>query len=138
MARLLVNIDVDDLEDATRFYCDALGLAIGRRLGPDTVELLGAETPLYLLQKSAGTAPFAGATEKRHYDRHWTPVHLDFAVPDLERAIDQAERAGAVRTAPVSEHVWGKMALFADPFGHGFCLLEFSGLGYDALVRDST
>ena len=27
--KLLVNIDVDDLEKATRFYCDGLGLTVG-------------------------------------------------------------------------------------------------------------
>jgi lactoylglutathione lyase len=26
---------------------------------------------------------------------------------------------------------WGRMAFMSDPFGHGFCLLEFIGEGYD-------
>jgi hypothetical protein len=25
---------------------------------------------------------------------------------------------------------WGRIALTADPFGHGFCLLEFRDSGY--------
>ena len=33
---LLVNIDVDDLEKATRFYCDGLGLSVGRRFDGGT------------------------------------------------------------------------------------------------------
>jgi hypothetical protein len=24
--------------------------------------------------------------------------------------------------------------MFADPFGHGFCLIEFNAIGYDALL----
>jgi catechol 2,3-dioxygenase-like lactoylglutathione lyase family enzyme len=38
---LLVNIDVDDLEKASRFYCDALGLSVGRRFD-GWLELIGA------------------------------------------------------------------------------------------------
>ena len=33
MSDLLVNIDVDDLESATRFYCEGLGLHVGQRFG---------------------------------------------------------------------------------------------------------
>ena len=53
-ARLLVNIDVGDLAAAERFYCAAFGLAAGRRFD-GAVELLGADAPLYLLAKAAGT-----------------------------------------------------------------------------------
>lgn len=134
MPHLLVNIDVEDLEVAVHFYTRALGLRLGRRLGPDAVELLGAEAPIYLLQKPAGSAPFAGASSERHYRRHWTPVHLDFAVEQLATAVQRAEAAGGTRTSDISEHVWGRMALFSDPFGNGFCLLEFNGQGYDAIA----
>jgi hypothetical protein len=34
----------------------------------------------------------------------------------------------------VSESVWGRIATFADPCGHGFCLIEFSARGYDAVA----
>ena len=54
---LLVNIDVDDLERGIRFYTEALGLRLGRRLGKDFAELLGLATPLYLLVARAGSAP---------------------------------------------------------------------------------
>ena len=35
---------------------------------------------------------------------------------------------------PVKVAAWGKLALFADPFGHGFCLIEFLGRGYDEIA----
>jgi predicted enzyme related to lactoylglutathione lyase len=134
MVQLLVNIDVDDLEKGVRFYTEALSLRVGRRLGPDFVELLGAGVPIYLLVKEAGTAPFAGALTPRNYSRHWTPVHLDFAVEDLEAAVHRAESAGATSEGAISEHAWGRMALLSDPFGHGLCLLQFTGAGYDEIA----
>lgn len=27
-------------------------------------------------------------------------------------------------------------ALFVDPFGHGFCLIEFTGRGYDEIASE--
>jgi lactoylglutathione lyase len=84
MPRVLINIDVDDLALAEAFYTAALGLRAGRRFVAGVVELLGAEAPLYLLVKSAGSAPHHGAAAARDYGRHWTPAHLDFAVDDLD------------------------------------------------------
>ena len=132
-AGLLVNIDVDDLEEATRFYCDGLGLKVGRRFDGWT-ELVGAAAPIYLLPKAAGTpiSPIAGG--KRDYARHWTPVHLDFVVSDMRTALARALAAGATLERDVTTHAYGKLALLADPFGHGFCLLEFTGRGYDEIT----
>jgi catechol 2,3-dioxygenase-like lactoylglutathione lyase family enzyme len=130
---LLVNIDVDDLEKATRFYCDGLGLSVGRRFDGWT-ELIGAAAPIYLLPKAAGTAVSPKTDEKRAYGRHWTPVHLDFVVSDIGKAVERAMAAGATCERDVTDHAYGKLALMADPFGNGFCLLEFTGRGYDAIV----
>ena len=134
MPRLLVNIDVDDLERAVRFYTAALGLRVARRLGDGAVELLGAEAPIYLLAAAAGTAPHRGAVVARHYGRHWTPVHLDFVVDDLAAAVERAVAAGARVEAPVAERPYGRIAVLADPFDHGLCLLQFTGRGYDAIA----
>jgi predicted enzyme related to lactoylglutathione lyase len=130
---LLVNIDVDDLEKATRFYCDGLGLRVGRRFEGWT-ELVGAAAPIYLLPKAAGTSVSPGTDQRRTYRRHWTPVHLDFVVPDIRKALERAVAAGAKVESDVSEHAYGKLALMADPFGNGFCLLQFTGRGYDEIT----
>jgi hypothetical protein len=29
---------------------------------------------------------------------------------------------------------WGRIALMADPFGHGLCLIQFLGRGYDEIA----
>lgn len=133
--QVLVNIDVDDLDRATRFYCDALQLKVGRRLGSDGIELLGASALLYLLARTPGTPASDTCSQRRSYERHWTPVHLDFVVDDIEAAVRQAQTAGAVLEHPIRTDTWGKLALMADPFGHGFCFVQFLGRGYDELTK---
>jgi predicted enzyme related to lactoylglutathione lyase len=131
---LLVNVDVEDLESATRFYCAALGLQVGRRFDGWT-ELVGTSAPIYLLPKAPGTPVSPKSDQKRDYGRHWTPVHLDFVVNDLEAALERAKAAGATVESEVQTHAWGRIALLADPFGNGFCLLQFTGRGYDEIAR---
>jgi predicted enzyme related to lactoylglutathione lyase len=130
----LVNLDVDDLEKATRFYGSAFGLKVGRRFGAFGVEMLGGSAPLYLLVKAAGTPASDATLQRRSYERHWTPVHLDFVVDEIEGAVQQAVSAGARLETPVATHKWGKLALMADPFGHGFCFVQFVGRGYDEIA----
>lgn len=132
--RLLVNVDVDDLAAAERFYGEAFGLVAGRRFGSFGVEMLGANAPLYLLAKAAGTAPAAAVAQLRSYERHWTPVHLDFVVDDIDEAVARAVRAGAVLEHPVATQKWGRLAMLADPFGHGCCFVQFIGRGYDEVA----
>ena len=131
---LLVNIDVDDLARAEAFYRDALGLTAGRRFGDGGVEMLGASSPVYLLRKASGTAASDGTSATRDYARHWTPVHLDFVVADIGAAVKRALAAGATLERDVTDHAYGQLALLADPFGNGFCLLQFTGRGYDEIA----
>lgn len=133
-AELLVNIDVADLDKATTFYREAFGLETGRRFGDFGVELLGASSAIYLLVKPAGTTATKASGQTRDYRRHWTPVHLDFVVPEIESAVARAEAAGATREGEIQTSSWGRLALMADPFGHGFCLIQFLGRGYDEIA----
>jgi predicted enzyme related to lactoylglutathione lyase len=127
MTELLVIIDVPDLKSATAFYTQAFDLTVGRGLGEGSVELLGAGPSIFLLAKPEGSKATATSDDRRRYQRHWTPVHLDFVVVDLDAAIVRAEAAGAkvetaVRTAP-----WGRIVVLSDPFGNGLCILQFDG-----------
>jgi catechol 2,3-dioxygenase-like lactoylglutathione lyase family enzyme len=131
---LLVNIDVDDLDKGIEFYVRALGLKIGRRFGQGAVELLGASSPIFLLANQPGTSPFAGAARPRDYGRHWTPVHIDLAVEDVEASVARARAAGARLEGGIEKRAWGLLARMSDPFGHGFCFLQFQGKGYDELL----
>lgn len=132
--QVLANIDVDDLERAVSFFTDALGLDIGRRFEGGAVELVGASSAIYLLQKNAGSPAASGLTQERDYSRHWTPVHLDFVIPEIHAAVARAVAAGARLEVEVRTHKWGHIAVLADPFGHGFCLIEFRGRGYDEIA----
>ena len=116
------------------FYTAAFGLEVSRRLGADGVELLGGSSAIYLLSKPAGTPAAPGLSRVRDYGRHWTPVHLDFVVADIEEAVARAVAAGATLEKPTRSSTWGKLALLADPFGNGFCLVQFVGRGYDEIA----
>jgi predicted enzyme related to lactoylglutathione lyase len=133
--QLLVNIDVDELDRAIRFYTAAFDLKVGRRFGSAGVELLGGSAPFYLLVKAEGSAAARTLPQPRSYRRHWTPVHLDFVVDDVDAAVARAVAAGAVLEDPAESHRWGRIAHLADPFGHGFCLLQFLGRGYDEIAH---
>ena len=129
---LLINIDVPNLDQGVAFYEQAFGLTVTRRLGPEAVELSGLPVKLYLLQKPGGSIG-AGA-DPRRYDRHWTPVHVDVVVDDIEAALRRAVAAGARAETDIRVNAWGKIAVMSDPFGHGFCLIEFLGRGYDEIA----
>lgn len=130
---LLVNLDVDDLEKAICFYSSAFELKVGRRFGSFGVEMLGSSAPIYLLVKAPSTLASDTSSQRRCYERHWTPVHLDFVVEEIEVAVQNAMSVGAQLEKPIATHKWGKLALMADPFGHGFCFVQFLGRGYDEI-----
>ena len=130
--RLLLNIDVPDLETAEAFYTAALGLHPGRRFGRDALELLGAQVPLYLLRKADDMPDVEGVA--RDYRRHWTPVHVDVVVDDLDEALIRAVAAGAIQEGAVRAAGWGRIVQLGDPYGHGWCLLQFLGRGYDEIA----
>lgn len=129
--RLLVNIDVPDLDTAAAFYRESLGLAPGRRLDGDVMELRGASSAIFLLQKPAGSAASSAQPgPARSYSRHWTPVHLDIVVDNLDAAVERALAAGAVQESDCIDWRGSRCITFSDPFGHGFCLIEFDGETY--------
>ena len=134
MADLRICIDVPDLDRAIAFYSTALGLRPGRRNGAIWAEMLGAGCPVDLLLVEEGSEASPGGSARRDFARHWTPVHLDLAVPDLELVVERARAAGATMERPIVERKWGRMANMADPFGHGFCLLQFVGEGYGEIA----
>jgi predicted enzyme related to lactoylglutathione lyase len=132
MKQLRICIDVPELQAGLDFYSAALGLHPGRRKGDVWAELLGAAAPLDILANAAGTEASSAAGARRDYRRHWTPVHFDVVVEDLDAALSRAVAAGATLDREVQQRAWGRMANLSDPFGNGFCLLAFEGQGYDA------
>jgi len=124
--RVIVNVDVPDLAPAIGFYTAALGLTLNRVIEDDVAELVGASSVIYLLRTPAGSRAARALAAVRDYARHWTPVHMDFVVADLAAAVKRATDAGAVQESDCIEWNGSKCITFADPFGHGFCLIEFA------------
>jgi predicted enzyme related to lactoylglutathione lyase len=96
--------------------------------------MVGSSAPVYLLARRAGTPVSSATMHRRFYERHWTPIHLDFAVDNIDSAVERAISAGALLEGPIVTHKWGRIALMAHPFGHGFCFIQFLGAGYDEIA----
>jgi catechol 2,3-dioxygenase-like lactoylglutathione lyase family enzyme len=118
-----VSIDVPRLEDGLRFYRDALGLAEIARPVPTYVILKCGNSQIGLIEKSAGSKPAAGTDEVRRYERHWTPVHIDFHVDDFETFLAKAVNADAKCEQKFEGDARPPIAFCSDPFGNGFCVV---------------
>ena len=128
-------IEVTDLDHGTEFYCGGLGLTHKRQLGPRWVELAGANLPVFLLADRPAIAQLGVTKVSRDFGRHWTPVHLDFIVTNLDEMVGRLCNLGASLDREIQIREYGRIANMADPFGNGFDLIEFSGPGYDNLQR---
>ena len=128
---IIINIDVPDLAPAIEFYTAALGLRHSRTLDDDVAELTGASATLYLLQKDAGTGAVKSPPIARDYHRHWTPVHFDLVVDDVDAAAARAIAAGARQETGHVDWRGSRCISFSDPFGHGFCFIQFERGRYD-------
>ncbi len=134
---LLVNVDVDDLERGVAFYVEAFGLRVGRRFGDSGSRAAGrSRADLPAGEEAAGTLPFAGATAAARL-----PAPLDAGPSRLRGRRTSKRRWSSAPSRPVraararsASHVWGRMALMSDPFGNGFCLIQFVGRGYDEIA----
>lgn len=131
MNRILVNIDVPDLGAAIAFYTAALGLSHRRTLDDDVAEITGASATIYLLRKAPGSAAVTSPSVVRDFARHWTPVHFDLVVADVDAAAARAIAAGARRETGHIDWKGSRCVSFGDPFGHGFCFIQFERGTYD-------
>ena len=129
-ARVNVNIDVPELAPAIEFYEAAVGATFVRLLDDDVAELSYGSSLLYLLCKPTGSAATPGGAT-RQLGRHWTPVHVDFVVDSIDTAVARAFAAGARQESERIDWRGSTCVTFCDPFGHGFCLIEFAGNGYE-------
>lgn len=122
-----INIDVPDLAQGVAFYCAAFGFSRKSEPAPGVAVLQGLNVELCLLEKPAGSKPSPQTNDRRTFERHWTPVHLDFHVDDLHAALARVEALGARREQVFDSPEHGSAAFCSDPFGHGFCLLDRNG-----------
>ena len=124
MPTVSICIDVPDLARATAFYRDALGCSLVRE--EPTHNTLSADgVTVYLSLQESGSVATRTAKAVRSYERHWTPVHLDFAVDDVAATVERVLAAGGTQEGEKSGD-WGEAAFCADPFGNGFCLMRLA------------
>ena len=135
MVLLHVYVEVTEATLGIDFYCHGLGLTLKRRLSPTWIELAGANCPLYLLANRPAIADLGSTEVCRSYERHWTPVHLDFVVSDIDATVSRLIALGGALDREVKTREYGRIANMADPFGNGFDLIQFSGSGYDGVSR---
>jgi catechol 2,3-dioxygenase-like lactoylglutathione lyase family enzyme len=124
MISVSVSVDVPSLEEGIRFYREAFGFESVSEPHPGVAVLRASGAQLLLLAKGAGTTPCPAPGVTRHYDRHWTPVHIDFHVDEFTPALERAISAGATQEHLFEVQGRPSVAFCCDPFGHGFCLIE--------------
>jgi catechol 2,3-dioxygenase-like lactoylglutathione lyase family enzyme len=118
-----VSIDVPNLGEGVSFYCAAFGFVETARPVDGYAVLKCGDSELGLLEKRAGTQPAQACDDVRRYDRHWTPVHVDFSVEDFEAVLSAALGAGAKCEQKFAGGEHPPVAFCADPFGNGFCII---------------
>ena len=127
--RLEICIDVDDVGRAVEFYGRGLGLEIVEQ-HPDWAQLRLGEQVFWVMKIAAGVA----GPITRDYARHWTPVHFDFIVDDLDRAVSGALAAGGRLDREINRQrePGGSQVVVAnlsDPAGNGVDLVERRSAG---------
>lgn len=119
--RATVSIDVSNIEQALDFYTQALGCEFRKKYTDEWQVIAIDGLEIHLQQKAAGT--IAAGEHRRDYQRHWTPVHLDFIVEDIRTTgATIEEHQGCVEHQSFSPQA--DIAHCADPFGNGFCIIR--------------
>lgn len=119
-----VSIDVPTLDEGLSFYGEAFGFVEEARPIEGYAVAKCGDAEIGLIEKAAGTSPAEGSSDIRHYERHWTPVHIDFYVEDFEETLGAALRAGARCEQKFEDGNHPPAAFCSDPFGNGFCIIE--------------
>ncbi len=110
-----VCIDVDDIEKAVQFYGQGLGLTVVKHEA-DWAQVTLDDHTFWIMKTPAGKQ----GEISRDYRRHWTPIHLDFAVDNIEDAIKRAVNAGGkMEGRPKTS-----LANLSDPAGNGVDLVQ--------------
>ena len=112
-----ICIDVDDVGRAVRFYGQGIGLTVVKQEA-DWAQLKVDEQTIWVMK----SAPGRSGPISRDYQRHWTPVHLDFHVDDIDQTIERAVAAGGkLEGRPKTS-----LANLSDPAGNGVDLVQIT------------
>ena len=119
-----LSIDVPDLEAGLRFYGTVFGFKEVARPFPTMAVLDANNVMVCLHEKKPATLPTPDERSRRRYDRHWTPVHIDFHVREVAAVLEAAVAEGATVEQRFTEPK--PTAFCSDPFGNGFCVIADS------------
>ncbi|MFK7861725.1 MAG: VOC family protein [Granulosicoccus sp.] len=123
MIKLSVSIDVPDLAKGESFYVEALGCKKVRNQGDSMVVLSTDNAEIYLQERATGSVAVKEGEIVRTYERHWTPVHLDFLRSDVNEVVAKVISSGGKHEGGQCGD-WGAIAHCVDPFGNGFCIIN--------------
>ena len=126
--KVTISIDVPSLEEGLAFFGEVFGFVETARPHPGYAMLTSDGASIGLLAKPAGSSPAAGSADVRRYERHWTPVHVDFRVEDFEGTLKRAVEKGAKTEQVHRVAGYPPVAFCSDPFGHGFCIVGLEKL----------
>ena len=123
MARVNLSIDVPDLDAGLAFYQGVFGFPEVARPFASMAILQAENLTICVHAKGEGTRPTLAEGPVRTYSRHWTPVHIDVHVEDLDATLARAVALGATLEQSFRGGPHSDVVVCADPFGNGFCLL---------------
>jgi predicted enzyme related to lactoylglutathione lyase len=107
LAGFIIDCKTDDLDAASRFWSDALGLPIG--------EISPEEAATYAKLDDAPGELHIEVQKVTHASR----VHLDIETDDIDAEVERLEALGAKRVSYV--HTWCVMEA---PTGQRFCVVR--------------
>ena len=122
-ASVHVSIDVPDLEAGLRFYTSVFGFEETSRPLSTMAVLDANNVTVCMHEKAAGSKGSSVGADVRRYERHWTPVHLDLHVRDLDEVLDEVRAHGGSVENEFRPEGRKPVAFCSDPFGNGFCVI---------------
>lgn len=118
-----VSIDVPSLEQGLRFYREVFGFIERARPFPSMAIVDANNVTVCMHEKAAGTKSSPAGAATRHYDRHWTSVHLDIHVDDFDTVLEKVRSAGGAIETEFRNQGPTPVGFCSDPFGNGFCVI---------------
>jgi predicted enzyme related to lactoylglutathione lyase len=118
-----VSIDVPQLDDGIRFYGSVFGFVEIARPFPTMAVLDANNLTVCMHERAGGTRSSAEGAELRRYERHWTPVHLDLHVHELDAVLSKVRAEGGAVESEFRTQGPRPVAFCSDPFGSGFCVI---------------
>ena len=122
--KLEICIDVDDVDRAIEFYGQGIGLTVLEHHS-EWAKLELDEQIIWIMKIAAGqSGPIS-----RDYRRHWTPIHFDFVVDDVDKAVGRALAAGGHLDREINRQTepggsGADVANLSDPAGNGIDLIQ--------------